>query len=215
LLNGFYNPIDYPVNLKEIVLLREKSGGVYSVQSVPLNLYNVPPGSVFSSFTQGERNAVLNGDLIDKLWLNYSIRSCDSCNAAVQDKILGGTTGARVQKIEIEVLQPLTYAGANSIKLLVRSKQGDPNGDRDVLLPVVTIASDNTTVAGGELFVPDGESPAFEYQIVLIHADGSTAVSDWISSENLFVILGENTIKEHFEAPAPDPGTSEPVSDGN
>lgn len=225
LLNGFQNPIDYPVMLQEVIVLREKAKGTYTIQSVALNNYQVAPGAIFSSFTQSEKDAILNGDIISRMWMDYSVRSCDSCNQAVQSKILGGTSGTRVRKIDIEVLQPLAYAGANSLKVLIQSRQGDPNGEQSVLLPVVNISEDNTTISGGELFIAEGATPEFDYQLVLINPDGETLISDWVRSENLFVILGESTIREHFETDESettgDVTTSDteitdgPVTDGN
>lgn len=217
LLNGFYNPIDYPVLLKQVVVLREKSNQTYSIQAVPLHDYEVEPKAIFSSFTQDEKNAVLNGDIISRMWVDYSVRSCDPCDETVQSKIMGGTSNARVNKIEIQVLNPLAYAGANSIKLLIKSRQGDPNGEQDVLLPVVTISEDDQTLSGGELFIPEGEQPSFEYQMVLINPDGETLASDWIPAGNLFVIIGESTVRDHFET-GEDTTTEtpdQPITDGN
>ena len=212
-LNGFYNPIDYPVQLKEVVVLRKKVNNEYSLQNIPLASYEVEPLKVFSSFTSNERNAVVNGDAISKLWVEYSIKPCTTCNTSVQSKIMGGTSNSRVKSIEVQVLGPLQYSGANTLKLLIKSKQGDPNGKSDVLLPIVNITQDNQTISGGDLFIPESGQPDYQYQLVLIQPDGNTVMSDWIQSNDLFVIIGENTIKENFKteesASADQPQTDE------
>lgn len=210
LLNGFYNTVDYPLVLRELVVLRDKGNRAYSIQTIPLGNYEVEPKTVFSSFNENEKRAVLNGDIITKMWVDYSVKPCDPCNTKVQSKIMGGTSNTRVKKIEVEVLTPLEYAGANSMKLLIKSRQGDPNGETDVILPIVTINHDGQTVAGGELFIAEGIQPDYEYQMVLINPDGETMVSSWIQSNDLYIIIGENTIREHFESP----GTAETEADG-
>lgn len=212
LLNGFNSAIDYPVLMKELVVLRQRTNKDLYIQKIPLGGYEVEPQTIFSSFTDEEKNKVLNGDMISRIWLDYTIKSCTPCNTKVQSKIMGGTSNSRVKKIEVQVLTPMEYSGANSLKLLIKSKQGDPNGESEVLLPIVTITQDNQTITGGELFVEEGAEPSYDYQIVLIQPDGSTVVSDWIPSKELFIILGENTIKQNFETEETEDETESPES---
>ena len=198
-LNGFQNPLDYPVLLKQLIVMREKTDDEITIETLPLSDYEVEPQAIFASFSQNEKTSLLNGNIIKKLWVDYAIQSCDPCNDSVQSKITGGTSSSRVQNIEVNVLTPLEYAGASSLKLLIKSKQGDPKGKSDVLLPIVNIRQDNQTLSGGALFVSDGSQPNYQYQIVLIKPDGATLMSEWMPSENLFIVVGENTIRDNFE----------------
>ena len=198
LLNGFVNPLDYPVQLKELVVMRTKTNGELAVETIPLNNYEVEPQKVFSSFRQEERDALLNGDVISRVWVEYALKNCLPCNESVQRKILGGTSGSRVKPIALEILTPIGFSGARSLKVLIKSVQGDPKGTSEVLLPIVTVTEDNITLSGGELFVPEGGSPDYQYQLVLIQTDGTTLASEWIHSNDLFIVLGENSIREHF-----------------
>ncbi|MEZ4776217.1 MAG: hypothetical protein R3D00_23790 [Bacteroidia bacterium] len=205
LLNGFTNPLDYPIILTSIAVMRE-TGGVATVENVLLNNYQVNPQQIFSGFTTEEKNKVMNGALITKLWINYTIKAeCEDCNRTIQNKILGGTSNSRVQKIEVEVLTPLAYSGAQSLKLLIRSRQGDPNGEEEVMLPIVTISQDGQTIKGGELMVSEGDNPEYSYQLVMVKPDGDVQTSEWKNSSELFMVIGERTIKDLFEAESPAP----------
>jgi hypothetical protein len=198
LLNGFQNPTDYPIRTEELVVIRQQEEN-YRVQSIPLDTYSVEPGSYFADFTESEKAALLQGDLINKVWVNYQLLPCTSCNDAVKEKVMGGTAGSRVNEIEVEVLSPLAYSGAASLKMIIKSVQGDPKGKSEVLLPIITIDQDSQSITGGELFLNDGETPDFQYQLVMINPNGETLFSEWINGDNFFIIIGEQTIKEHFE----------------
>ncbi|MDX2249402.1 MAG: hypothetical protein SF052_21645 [Bacteroidia bacterium] len=205
LLNGFTNPLDYPIILTSISVMREAGGGT-TVENVSLNNYEVKPQQIFSGFTAEEKNKVMNGALITKLWVNYTIKAdCADCNEIIQDKILGGTSTSRVQKIEVEVLTPIAYSGAQSLKLLIQSRQGDPKGEQEVMLPIVTITQDGQTIKGGELFVSEGETPEYSYQLVIVKPDGDVQTSEWKEGSELFMVIGERTIKDLFETTSPAP----------
>jgi hypothetical protein len=108
----------------------------------------------------------------------------------------------------VQVLTPLGYSGANSLKLMIRSKQGDPKGTSDVLLPILTVTKDNQTLAGGELFVAEGQDIQYQYQLALIQPDGETLMSEWVEASDPFIIVGEDMIRKHFEV---EPSAVEPV----
>jgi hypothetical protein len=202
LFNGLSNSLDYPILLKQLIVMREKAANEISIETFPLSDYKVEPKTVFSSFSQNEKTSVLNGDVIKKIWVDYVIQACDACDDIVQSKIMGGTSDSRVKNIEVTTLTPLAYGGASSIKLLIKSKQGDPKGKSEVLLPIVNIARDNQTLSGGELFVAEGSLADYQYQLVMIKPDGETLMSDWIPSHELFIIIGEKTIRDNFETTA-------------
>ena len=69
LLNGFYNALDYPVMLNELIIMRENATKTHFIDKVTLNNYEVQPKK-FSSFSQEEITEVQTGGLIKKIWLN-------------------------------------------------------------------------------------------------------------------------------------------------
>ncbi|MBT1709627.1 hypothetical protein KK062_15395 [Fulvivirgaceae bacterium PWU5] len=199
LLNGFLNPIDYPVVLRDLVVMRTKASKELTIERIALASYEVAPQETFSSFTPEEKDRVLSGNNITKLWAEYSIKPCSPCNEQVTQKILGGTSTSRVKGLEVQVLTPLGYSGANSLKLMIRSKQGDPKGTSEVMLPILTVTKDNQTLAGGELFVAEGEDLQYQYQLALIQPDGETLMSEWVDASDPFIIVGEDMIRKHFD----------------
>jgi hypothetical protein len=198
LLNGFENKMDYPVVLTQLLVLREGAGGKLSVESIPLPGHAVAPKAFFSGFSQEVKDKLLSGGLVKKIWVDFSLQPCADCNQAVQQKILGGTSASRVQEIEVQSLTPLAVSGAHSMKVLIRTKQGDPNGANEVTLPMVTITEDGATYPGGDLFLDEGEAPAYSYQLVLIKADGEVKTSEWMEGNSLFLVIGESAIRTHF-----------------
>jgi hypothetical protein len=137
------------------------------------------------------------------MWMDYTIKPCVACNNAVKEKIIKGTSGSRVNRIEVTVLTPLEFTKAEMIKIKIRSFQADPNGLSKANLPTLTINKDGTTVSGGELFIPEGASPDFEYWVQVYMADGTRYESDnWKKSSDLEVVIGTSQIRElisHFK----------------
>ncbi len=50
----------------------------------------------------------------------------------------------------------------------------------------------------GKIYVPRGETAAFEYQVQLILEDGSLRESAWLPRKDLIVPIGKAQIKELF-----------------
>jgi hypothetical protein len=142
-----------------------------------------------------------NPDII-KMWMDYTVKACVSCNNAVKEKIIKGTSGSRVNNIEITILTPLEFTKAELIKIKLRSYQANPNGLSKVNLPTLTISKDGTTFPGGQLFVPEGEVPDFEYMVQVYMTDGTKYESDnWQKSNDLEDVIGTNQIRaqiSHF-----------------
>lgn len=198
MLNGFQNPLDFPIVLESVGIIRNKNGAKV-VESLSLNGYQVDPKAFFSGFSSEERNQILNGDLIEELWLNYSIQSdCEECGKSIKEKILGGTSSALLKEIQVEVLTPLEASKAQMIKLLVKSKQADPKGESEKELPIITITQDFKSFISGELFVEEGKDLDYQYKLVLIMPDAKVYESEWTDSNQQFLVLGESTISELF-----------------
>lgn len=199
LFNGLFNGIDYPISLTKLHILRNAPNQAFSVQTLSLPNYEISPGKMFSAFSESERNQTLSGAEISKLWLEYGLKACDTCTQSVQRKILGGTSAARIRKLEVQVLAPIAYAQANSFVLQIRSVQGDPNGKSEVVLPLIKITEDNRTLSGGDLFISEGTELDYAYNLTMIKSDGETQVSDWKKSNSPLLVIGEQTIKQLFE----------------
>jgi len=198
MLNGFQNPLDYPILLESLGLIRNKNGKKF-VETVILNSYEVQPKSYFSDFSTQEKSQILEGDVIEEIWLNYSLNSeCEDCGQAIKEKILGGTSSNLVKEIQVEILTPLSFSGAQSIKLMIKSTQADPKGETEEELPIISITEDFQTLKSGELFVPEDSQMSYEYQLILIMPDGQVAYSGWQSANEQFLVLGESSIKELF-----------------
>ena len=140
---------------------------------------------------------------IVKMWMDYTVKPCNSCNSDVKDKIIRGTTGSRVNSIEVTILSPLEFTQAELIKIKLRSYQADPNAREKINLPTLTVVEDGTTLSGGQIFIPDGASPDFEYFIQVYTKDGTKYESDdWKKSDDLELVIGTTQIKEmisHFQ----------------
>lgn len=204
MFNGLQNRMDFPVVLNRVNVLRNNPNGLFTVESIPLGNYEVQPRSIFSSFHDSEKNRVLNGASIGKLWLDYALQDCPACNQTVQDKILGGTSTQRVKAINLEVLTPIAYArdslNASYLKFRVKSKQGDPNGKSEIVFPFADIREDDKTLKVAELFVPEGSAIDMEYQAFLILGDGTAIEGPWVKASEDFITLGIRQVGEWFGA---------------
>jgi hypothetical protein len=204
MFNGFQNQMDFPVVLNRVNVLRNTPNGLFSVESVALGNYEVQPHTMFSSFNDAEKTRVLNGASIGKLWLDYSLQDCPSCNQSVQEKILGGTSSSRVKSINLEVLTAVAYARdslhASYLKFRVKSKQGDPNGKSEIVFPFADIREDDKTLKVAELFVPEGSAIDMEYQAFLILGDGTAVEGPWVKATEDFITLGIRQVGEWFGA---------------
>ncbi|WNJ19651.1 hypothetical protein [Pontibacter sp. G13] len=208
-LNGTTNPLDYPIILEELSVMRRK-GNRHTLETITLGNYRVEPGMMFSDYSDTERTRLIEGDIIEQIWLKYSMDAdCETCKETILDKILSGTSRARVQDIELEVLNPIAFSGAALIKLQVRSIQADPNGESMAYLEMLTIRQDFTPLKPGQLMIPEGENAQFEYQVSLVMPTGEVKVSEWVAHDNLTLVLGEFQLNELFP---PEMATEEPES---
>ena len=53
-------------------------------------------------------------------------------------------------------------------------------------------------MSGGDLFVPEGNQPAFEYKLYVLMKDGTLLESEWIAYNNLILTIGEAQLKAQF-----------------
>jgi hypothetical protein len=210
------NTFDYPVTLKNIVVLKKKDNGTnFSTEQIKITAVSSPPNGIFRvnpmdiikvskatlvepmDFVSDKRDSIRKKE-IEGIWVDYSVDKCADCNLAIQQKILNGTTTSKIQKIALEVMNPLEFTKAAAIKMQIKSVMGDPNGNSEQLLPTIDIKEDLKSISGGDLFVSEGKEPAFDYKVYVLMKDGTLLESDWVTHNNLILTLGEAQIKELF-----------------
>lgn len=200
--NGWQNKTDYPVLLSRMNVLRKEPSGGYKVYSWQMGDKEVPEkatvkfdASLVPAWIDTHPNVV-------KMWIDYTVKACNSCNSEVKEKIIRGTTASRVNNIEVTILSPLEFTQGELMKIKLRSHQADPNGSEKVNLPTLTVDKDGTTLSGGQIFIPDGASADYEYFIQVYTKDGTKYESDdWKKSDDLELVIGTSQIKEmisHF-----------------
>jgi hypothetical protein len=201
--NGWENKTDYPVVLSRMNVLRKETTGAYKIYTWTLGDKEIPEkatvkfdASLVPAWIDTHPNVV-------KMWIDYTVKPCIFCNGNVKDKIVRGTASSRVNNIEVTILSPLEFTQAELIKIKLRSLQADPNGREKINLPTLTIDKDGATHSGGQIFIPDGGSPDYEYFIQVYMKDGTKYESDaWQKSDDLELVIGTSQIKaavSHFK----------------
>jgi hypothetical protein len=201
--SGWQNRTDYPVLLSRLNILRKEASGEYKIYTWQMGDREIPEkatvkfdASLVPAWIDTDPNVV-------KMWMDYTVKPCVSCNGNVRDKIITGTKGSRVNNIDVTILTPLEFTQAELIKIKLRSVQADPNGIDKLSLPTLTVNKDGTTLPGGQIFIPDDAAPEFEYFIQVYMKDGTKYEADsWKKSNDLELVIGTTQIKEmisHFQ----------------
>ena len=189
---GWTNYLDYPIVLKQLVTHRKNA--------IYLNIFNLDNAEVAPGETFTYKNNGLN-IAIDRLWLDYSILECTACKEVVRKKIIGGTSGSQITNLEIQILNLMETSEAYMFKLNIKSKQADPNGMAEVLLPSITIKEDDQSFAGGKYYVPEDETLSYNYQLIQIMPDGQTFTSPWHKGDQSFLVIGASQLENIFKEP--------------
>ncbi|MEZ4776216.1 MAG: hypothetical protein R3D00_23785 [Bacteroidia bacterium] len=200
--NGWQNATDYPVVMKNLHVLRLKNtGGTLQSNIYTWRMGNAEvPEKASAKFDTNLVPAWLDNDpTIKRIWIEYAVQPCQSCNQAVRDKILGGVSSNQINAIDITTLSPLSFSGAKMMRIRIRSHQADPSGLSKVDLPTITISQDFATASGGQLFIDQGQKPDYEYLITLYMSDGTKYESDnWQKSSDLEIVIGEKQIRDQI-----------------
>ncbi len=193
LTNGWINYLDYPVIPKKLIVLIKK-GSTQSLKAISLTRETIASNDTYSF-----KGSISDSQYIKKIWLDYEIDSeCDECNKKVKIKIIGGTSGSQIANVSIEVINPLAYSKANSIKVYIKSIQVDPNGLNETELKPFHINEDAQTISDIQLFVPQGKELEYNYKVVMIMNDGDVLNSDWKKTNTDILVLGEKQINSLF-----------------
>lgn len=139
-----------------------------------------------------------NDPSIQRIWMDYSIKTCASCGRVVRKKIIGTVPEpVKREKIEFTILTPMQFTKAALMKIRMRSFQATTEALSKVELPTLTVKEDGSTLDGGYLYVKSG-SVDFEYQIQVYMPDGTKYESIWVRSTNKEVVIGTQQIKNNI-----------------
>jgi hypothetical protein len=192
------NDFEYPIVIESIYTLEEK-GKSYEVNKFETKFSKIVPNASLTIKELlkdvSDAKAIMSKG-VKQLWFGYSTKTCEECDLGIQEKLLKGTSNKLVKRIEIQVLTPIAATGANSFRLLIKSVQGDPRGSNEVIMPMITIKEDNIALNGGELFILNNDQPSFQYKLIRIDKDANKTESEWISTNDLLLIIGEKTVND-------------------
>lgn len=194
---GWMNYLDYPVVPKHFIVLKKK-GRRQVLETIDVSRTEIAPGAKYKEIDANVFNK-LNQDPVIKIWLAYVLNDeCRDCNQTVKRKIIGGTSASEIADIEVQVLNALEYSEANSMKIYIKSVQGDPNNLNEIEFPALDVTEDGITFNEIQLFVPQDKEMSYEYQVTMIMNDGNVLKSKWKNSNSDLLILGESQIKSLF-----------------
>ncbi|MFY7672030.1 DUF7452 domain-containing protein [Tenacibaculum sp. MEBiC06402] len=198
LLGGWTNNIDYPVVPKSITVLRKQGGRNY-FKTIELENTEINTGETLY-LSDEEKSELLATNNIVRFWIDYSLNTdCNPCDQNVKKKIIGGTSGSEITKVEVQFLNAITFSNAHSMKLLIKSIQADPNGIDEITFPAFSIKEDDQVIEDIQLFVPENKELSYNYQLITIMKDGEVKTSDWETSNSSLLVIGENQIKKLYK----------------
>jgi hypothetical protein len=105
---------------------------------------------------------------------------------------------AQAQQIKFKLLSFFQEFHLNSAIINVRTKQADAAGQVLQTLQPIEVGADARDYMSGKIYVPPGESAAFEFQLQLILEDGTLRQSAWLPRSDLIVPIGKAQIRELF-----------------
>jgi hypothetical protein len=190
------NSTPYPVKLKNLHVLWV-NGNTPAVYTWQLGDREIEPGAQ-AHWIADAIPAWLDGQPYARFWLEYEVENCEPCHDAVLRTIIHSTVQAQAQQIKFKLLSFFQDFHLNSMVINVRTKQADAAGDAVQALPPIEVGADAHDYMSGKIYVPRGESAAFEYQIQLILEDGTLRQSSWMPRSDLIVPIGKSQIKELF-----------------
>jgi hypothetical protein len=130
----------------------------------------------------------------ERIWIDYAVPGCNDCSDKVLNELLGGTTRAREQRVEV-VSYVKERTGALVIEVQLRSALADTKGQQIIELPPLKINEDGESYYLGPLFVPQDKKTEYEYRIKLV-TDEDVFQSDWIYSTEPSLYLNKKLVEE-------------------
>ncbi|MDW3651825.1 MAG: hypothetical protein R8P61_32400 [Bacteroidia bacterium] len=195
---GWTNRTGYPVKLNYLHMLKEENDH-HQVYSWKLGDAEVPEeASIDFQNAYIIPNSWDNDRSIKRIWLDYTMQPCTSCNEKLRESFEKGNGKDRMS-IKVRIQDVLEFTGADVAYLKIRSLQADPNGRRKVALEDVEITSDGMSVDRGPLYLDANGDFNFEYQISLVMPDGKVhQARTWISHNQSILSLGSSQVKKQI-----------------
>jgi hypothetical protein len=190
------NSTDFPIILTHLHILKQEANGQMSVYSWKTGDVEVPEKAMVSFNTARVPAWVDTDPKVRKMWLEYSVKRCASCNIKVEEKIDKGVSGTKSQPIEITNLNALASTGGAMMKLYIRSIQANSSGREKKELPVITILEDPATVMTNPLYLSGNEKPDYEYKVKIYRAEGEPLESNWIKSTSLELFFNRSALEK-------------------
>ncbi len=129
-----------------------------------------------------------------RIWVEYSVPECTPCKDNVINKLVGGTTTSRKQKIEVVSLV-LEKLNAYVMEVTIRSRFADTKGENIVELPPVKVQNDMESCFSEPLFVPEEENMEYEYKIKII-TDNDIYQSGWKYSDETTLYVNKALVEQ-------------------
>jgi len=192
---NWINKFDFPIILKyfHVLMLDDAGAKIYSWDA---GSTLVPENAKMKFNTSTIPRSIDNDRKVKKIWLEYDVKACKSCNRVVESKIDKGVGSAKRQSIEIINLNGLAKTGGEMMKVYLRSTQASPNSSRKTELASLTITEDGSTHESQPLIIQDGQKPDYEYKVKIFLTEGSPLESDWIRGKNLELFFNESALKK-------------------
>ncbi len=193
------NQSPYPLKLKylDMLLVKDQDGkSTPFIYSWSINDVVVPSMSSVQFDASNVPTWLDDADMAQRIWVEYSVVDCDECDKTIINKITGGTYGSNIKKITFETFQVFDSIDAQFIQIKVRSKQGDPKGEKVVEFNPIRIYKDNEVAESEQLFVPLEAELSYEYMITVVMKNGNSFKADkWISSGEPEIYLGLEALR--------------------
>jgi hypothetical protein len=197
--NAWRNQTPYPLKLKYLHMLLVKDEGNKStpfIYSWSINDLVVPVSASVSFDASNVPSWLDDPDMAQRIWVEYTVVDCDECDRDIINTITGGTYGTTTRKVTFETFQIFENTDAQFVQIKVRSRQGDPKGEKVVEFEPLRIYQDNELAESGQLYVPLEEPLSFEYFITVVMKNGNSYKADqWIGSSEQEIYLGLDAIR--------------------
>lgn len=189
------NNFDFPIVVKALHILKIMPTGA-RIYTWDANNTEVPERAKLRLEPSSLPSSIGNDSSIKKMWFEYEVKPCQSCNRVVESKIDKGVGSAKRQAIEIINLNGLVKTGGEYMKVYLRSTQANPNSTTKTDLPSVSISEDGSTHMSQPLIIQDGQKPNYEYKVKIFLTEGDALESDWLKGKDLELFFNESALRK-------------------
>ena len=191
------NKFDYPIQLNRLNIEILEDDGIATYSWIADNV-RIPEHATYKLKSGNIPGWVNDSENVMKIWLDYDLLSCSSCNDAVRKKVTKGSKQTQIKNIEVFIVDAVfDETNANMINVKLRSKQAKANNSIILDLDSVLLLGPGKT-EGGKLYVPEGESISYEYKLQIIRDDKKIDSDRWMRSSESDLFIGTSMIKKQF-----------------